>query len=514
MSGGRQNTPLLIVGSLLGLLPAAASAQDKHTHSHGGGAAHSHAEAPAVAVLTPTDPAAASGRRWLAGDHHVHSEFSADYNPDPANPTAAPVPTLGADGRYPVSRNATMGRQYGLSWMVTTDHGGPNHSKLNYEQTYPALLEARRTVPEIVHFYGMEFDTPGGDHSSMIIPGTPAERDTLRQIESRFSERDAWPLDPSRDTEPKMIDALRFMRDLDAPPLVIANHPSRSATDVGVYGQYRPAEFRDWNDTAPAVAVGMEGAPGHQAGALNPDGSLDPEGARGGYRRSPTLGGYDQMTARLGGFWDSMLGEGRRWWVTSTSDSHRHYSEGGSDFWPGQYSKTYVHANADHADIMDGLRNGRVFVTTGDLVSELDVTVTSGDNSAGIGGTLNGSTGDPLTVTVRLRDPSGPNASGGTPTVSRIDVIVGEVTGPRPDRDGDSNPSTQVIRRFLPTDWSVEGEIVTVSLTLPPMADDTYLRVRGTNSAELEPLPDPLGEDPWSDLWFYSNPIFIKAARD
>ena len=38
-------------------------------------------------------------------------------------------------------------------------------------------------------------------------------------------------------------------------------------------------------------------------------------GARGGYRNAPTLGGFDQMTARLGGFWDSLLGEGRRWWI-------------------------------------------------------------------------------------------------------------------------------------------------------------------------------------------------------
>ena len=39
---------------------------------------------------------------------------------------------------------------------------------------------------------------------------------------------------------------------------------------------------------------------------------------------------------------------------------------------------------------------------------------------------------------------------------------------------------------------------------------NAYLRVRGTNGKELEPKPDPLGEDPWSDLWFYSNPIFIS----
>jgi len=39
----------------------------------------------------------------------------------------------------------------------------------------------------------------------------------------------------------------------------------------------------------------------------------------------------------------------------------------------------------------------------------------------------------------------------------------------------------------------------------------SYLHVRGTNTRELEPSPDPLGEDPWSDLWFYTNPIFLEV---
>lgn len=477
---------------------------------------HAHERHPTSGTRLQVTSAPSSGsteRLWLAGDHHVHSEFSADYTADPANPATPPVPVLGADGRYPVTQNATMGRQFGLSWMVTTDHGGPNHSRLNFEQTYPALLEARRAVPEIVHFYGMEFDTPGGDHSSLIIPGTPAERDTLLRIETGFSKRDAWPLDPTRDAEPKMIEALRLMDGFVDKPLLIANHPSRSATDIGAYGQYRPAEFRDWNDTAPSVAVGMEGAPGHQAAALNPDGSIDPAGARGGYRRSPTLGGFDQMTARLGGFWDSMLGEGRRWWVTSTSDSHRHYSEGGSDFWPGEYSKTYVHARPEHADIMDGLRNGRVFVTTGDLASELDVTVTTGQDTAGIGGSVKAVEGERVTVSIRLRDPSAPNVAGQSPAVTRVDLIMGEVTGRGADREADSNPSTRVVRRFFATDWSREGEILTMSLALPPLTGPAYLRVRGTNSEEMEPAADPLAEDPWSDLWFYSNPIFVEMAN-
>lgn len=154
-----------------------------------------------------------------------------------------------------------------------------------------------------------------------------------------------------------MIAALDAMKAHPLPPVLFANHPSRSAPEAGKYGRYDPAEFRDWNDAAPNVAVGMEGAPGHQAGAINPDGSLDPEGRRGGYRKVPTMGGFDPMTARLGGLWDSMLSEGRRWWVTATSDSHRHWREGGSDFWPGEYSKTYVLARRDHTDIVDGLRH-------------------------------------------------------------------------------------------------------------------------------------------------------------
>ena len=38
-----------------------------------------------------------------------------------------------------------------------------------------------------------------------------------------------------------------------------------------------------------------------------------------------------------------------------------------------------------------------------------------------------------------------------------------------------------------------------------------YLRVRGTNTTELEPEEDTRGEDPWTDLWCYSNPIFVEV---
>lgn len=450
-------------------------------------------------------------RSWLAGDHHIHSEFSAKYT-ESDQPGVPPTPTFGGDGRYSILDNAQKAREHGLAWMVSTDHGGPNHSRINHDLAWPAVQEARRLVPEVMVFFGMEFDTPGGDHSSLIMPHTHDERGHLHTIESRWSQRDAWPKDPERDTEPKMLEALRHMRGLDVPPVLIANHPSRSATGLGEYGKYEPREFRDWNDTAPRVAVGMEGAPGHQAGALEPDGSLDPEGARGGYRNHPTMGGFDQMTARLGGFWDSMLGEGRRWWVTSTSDAHRHWREGGSDFYPGEYSKTYVLAEHDHQDILDGIRDGRVFVTTGDLISELDVVVRGPDGArAGIGGTAHVHAGAPVEIAIRVRDPAGTNHGGHSPEVSRVDLIVGDVTGPVTDRGTDTNPSTRVARRFTAADWQRDGEYLVMTHTLPALDAPAYVRVRGTNTDEPEPRPDPRGEDPWSDLWFYSNPVFLDV---
>ena len=445
---------------------------------------------------------------WLAGDHHVHSEFSVDYN----DSTTPPTPLVGKDGRYAISDNATHARQYGLSWMVSTDHGGPNHSKINRDMAYPQLEKSRMRVPEVIQFYGMEFDTPAADHSSLIIPHSAGERDQLFEIETTFAKRDKFPRDSTRDTEPRMVDALKHMATQERLPLLFANHPSRSATGLGVYGQDTPAEFRNWNDAAPRVAVGMEGAPGHQAAAIANDGTRDSTGSRGSYSRYATMGGFDQMTARVGGLWDALLAEGRRWWITSTSDSHRNWRDGGSDFWPGEYSKTYVHARRTHADVMDGLRNGRVFVTIGDLVSEVHVTTAIGRAPASaiaLGETQSIARGEDVTVTIRVRDPEGRNHHGDEPTVERIDLIANEITGPVEDRSTDTSAGARVVRRFSEEDWIREGEFLTMTHTFQAPQRPFYFRIRGTNGEELEPQLDPKGENPWSDLWFYSNPVFV-----
>jgi hypothetical protein len=465
-------------------------------------------------LLAPdgTDLAEGGGRRWLAGDHHVHSRFSARYTPDPAAPDSPPVPELGGDGDHTIIQNAEAARRFGLSWMVSTDHGGPLHARLNAEQAYPEFLTARARVPDLILFYGMEFDTPGAEHSSLIIPQSSHEREDLLHIESRYGRREPWPADPARDTEAFMLEALRDMAMMSPRPVMVTNHPSRSATGLGEYGQVHPHQLRDWSEITPRVVIGMEGAPGHQADGLFADGRPDPAGSRGIYRRFPTLGGFDQMTAKLGGAWDSLLGEGRRWWITATSDSHTNISEGGDDFWPGEYAKTFVMARPEAEDILDGLRQGRVFVATGDLISELDVVASVGARRAEVGEALTVADDEAVLVTIRVRDPAGANAGARTPAVARIDLIVGEVSSAASDRDADANPTTRVEHRFTAADWTAEGEVLTLTYRLPASDHARYLRVRGTSGAELEPAVDTPGEDPWSDLWFYSNPVFLERA--
>lgn len=446
----------------------------------------------ALACAAAVPAAAEDGRRWLAGDHHVHSEWSVGWD----RSTTPPTPIRGGDSPYSRTRNARQALAHGLAWIVHTDHGGPGHSAVTRDHAWPALLQARREVLELVQFNGMEFDVPGGEHASLIIAPGPAERDELVAIERDYGR--AEPMQPgTREDGRLMLRALAHMRALPAPPLVFVNHPSRSATGVGRWGQVEPVELLAWHDAAPQVLVGMEGAPGHQAA---------PE--RGLYRHAgaPTFGGFDQMTAEVGGVWDGMLAQGRRFWITATSDSHVNRRDGGRDFDPGEYSKTYVWARHEPADILDAMRHGRMFAVTGDLVDALELTVRGpdGGDAATLGGTLRVPEGARLRVELRLRQPAGPNANGQRPRLDHVDLIVGA-------RGPDGAPRMEV-RRAGAGDWRRDGRWLSLSWEIAAPAGGGFLRVRGSSTAEAEPQPDPPGEDPWQDLWFYSNPVFVRSG--
>jgi len=111
---------------------------------------------------------------------------------------------------------------------------------------------------------------------------------------------------------------------------------------------------------------------------------------------------------------------------------------------------------------------------------------------------------------VKFLDPDGLNAHNESPTVARVDIITGLLTGVLSDRTQDTNPTTVVTERFAADTWQQEGAYTVATYMMENVIASGYLRVRGTNGVELEPQIDPPGEDPWTDLWFYSNPIFIS----
>lgn len=448
--------------------------------------------ASAPVVCAPAAAAAASsdaGRQWLPGDHHVHSEWSVDWD----RSTTPPTPLRGGDSPYSRSHNAAQARAFGLRWMVHTDHGGPGHSAVTRDHAYPALLQARIDVPEVIQFNGMEFDVPAGEHASLIIAQGPQELDQLVTAERDFSRSE--PLQGSRDTEQQMQAALAYLRDLKPAPLMFINHPSRTATGMGQWGEVTPDELRGWHAAAPNVLVGMEGAPGHQAIRTE----------RGLYRSAdaPTLGGYDQMTAQVGGIWDQMLADGIRFWITANSDSHINLRDGGRDYDPGEYSKTYAWARPEADDVLDALRHGRLFTVTGDLVDALELQVSSGGVAGRMGDTVALSATQTMQVEVRVRQPKRANANGQHPALKHIELIVG-------GRGADG--SLQMQRRgFDAATWVREGDWAVARWSLPVPAHGGFVRARGNSTGAVAAQMDERGEDPWEDLWFYSNPVFVSV---
>ncbi|MFC5182484.1 CehA/McbA family metallohydrolase domain-containing protein [Actinomadura harenae] len=464
--------------------------------------------------------------RWLAGDHHVHTQSS-------------------YDAMHTVAQQVTAGRGNGLDWMVITDHGHVAHEKFAVEQTYADVLKARRANPRMLLWQGLEWNVPSGEHATVFFDAARDELAALRAFEKLFDGNINGTNHTSPENEATALAGLRWMsgqidRGVIDSALMIANHPSRN-------GRYSPHEFRNYRDTAPHIAVGMEGSPGAQN-----DG-----GHRGGYGNAPgtdswngwpsesyrTFGGFDWMTARLGGLWDAMLAEGRGWWITSNSDIH---SANGStltsptvpdgwydahgrypdpvdtgvpqryaDFWPGQFSRTVVGAAThDFRGVMDAIRQGRVWVAMGGLLDDLDVQVhgEGGGHPATLGGRVTVRRGANVTVRITARLATRPNAVGDIPRLARLDLIRGAVTGRAADRDGFTNPQVSVVESFTPRRHET---VLRVEHRFRNVREPFYLRLRGTDgkrSNGLEPMMDVQGAAaPWDDLWCYANPVFVDV---
>jgi hypothetical protein len=173
---------------------------------------------------------------------------------------------------------------------------------------------------------------------------------------------------------------------------------------------------------------------------------------------------------------------------------------------------------------MDGLRAGRVWVDHGRLIKSLDARVrVAGDRRHFTGTPLGGvlhvkrGTATELTIDIDLQDV--PNWAQFIPVLKRVDVITGSVTGPVADRDNFTAPDAKVVKSF---EVSAGQRRLSLNYSLGRLDKPFYLRLRGTDGNRTQPglmgaAIDPYGPqldvvgdaDPWGDLWFYTNPIWV-----
>ncbi|MFC4049760.1 PHP domain-containing protein [Actinomadura syzygii] len=485
------------------------------------------------------------GYVWLAGDHHIHTQFS-------------------PDGQYRVIDHVRHANAFGLDWMVITDHGSVQHAKIGVEKVNPDIRAARSEVEDTLVFQGLEWNIPAAEHGTVFVHPGSSEVAVLKEFENSFDGvvKNATASTPANEALAIagvnfLADAVRRRKVTDA--LFLANHPARKGIDS-------PHEIRGWRDAQPRIAVGMEGAPGHQAAGIpKPHG---PGSGRGFYDSNPsadsfpgypaesyrTFGGFDWMTATVGGLWDSLLAEGKPWWITANSDSHTVYADNSTrgpdsdfnkngyyndpvyagdvnlangDFWPGYYSRTHVGATSfSYAAVMNAIREGRVWVDHGGLISGLDVRARAtgaGQRGVPLGGVLHVRRGGKVELVIEIDLANGPNWAQFVPTLARVDVVQGDVTGAVSDKDAFTTPNTKVVKSF---EVGRNSGSVRLVYSLGAVDKPVYLRLRGTDGNRSAPGlrgkdVDPNGPamdvvgnaDPWKDLWFYSNPIWVLPGR-
>ncbi|HEY5962200.1 MAG TPA: hypothetical protein VIV60_36840, partial [Polyangiaceae bacterium] len=316
-------------------------------------------------------------------------------------------------------------------------------------------------------------------------------------------------------------------------------------------GQFNPdgnngfnvEHLRNFNNAAPSIAFGFETQPGH--GAANNRGEYSVlRNSIGGVQTDSvggtTYGGTGVYGSQIGGVWDALLGEGRNWWFFASSDWHNRGSFGPDDrrstqdFFPGEYQRNYtlVRSNGTKPtpqQIVDGLRSGNNFTTSGQLIDRLAFVACSGKaegivaeivgnaatrnvavdgvtGCASMGQKLQVASGTDIVIGIALRDPVGTNYSPyvfanpslaqigmsqplNAPVLDHVDVIGGLVTGYR-----DPNNLAEYAG-----EWPRNTNWLHADGTTPSDLSGVPAAAKNTSAALLKVFPSS-GASSWSKL--------------
>lgn len=284
---------------------------------------------------------------WLKADTHIHTRFS------------------DGDKSLTVSDVVANAVKHGCDVVAITDHADRKLDGAT-DEYFEAIDEARRAFPKTIILAGLEWNIPpfgGAQHAVVLVPSSASERKTLFDFKFRFDDLDREPHDPKL-----ADDALRWLettRHTSEPkPVVIYEHPSRERSQSALMVDDL-LRWRGVND----LFVGFSGAPGHQ-GHTN-------IGAFKGQEK--TIDRWDPAAARIGDAWDQLWQqEIDVWGAYAPSDFHQAGDRGSQDYWPGQFSETWLYApERSAAGVLEALRAGSFFAGHGQQVREVEFQVDS-----------------------------------------------------------------------------------------------------------------------------------------
>lgn len=246
--------------------------------------------------------------KWITGDLHVHNHNC-------------------ADGTLPVMEIIERSRQY-CDFIGISGHSYdiPNWGRNQYNE----ILEARKRYPDMPIFHTAEQNFPVERHTMFLTVPENNEFPLQQELIRRFHRQNG------NEGLEKGIEALHYVKDNwgEDQTFMIFNHPN-------------------------APAVSLEDLEGLAASCdvFKVIACVDRR-----ERRAPQL--WD-----IGAEWDQLLMKGYRLFARNGSDFHEHFTDGGTDYLPGEFVQDHLWVeNNTYTDIIEAYRTGRFYCTVGNCI--------------------------------------------------------------------------------------------------------------------------------------------------
>lgn len=450
------------------------------------------------------------------------------------------------------------------------------------EVEYPIIIAKSQLYKKVV-IEGLETITPGHEHTDVAVlngqfPTSGAgNANRMAEFEYRWDRSDADTLGPvDANGQPvwtgksfnnsgtlghqKSVMSVAWLQQ-NAPltSYYVPTHSERAgAFSTTTSAGFNIENYRDFNNAGPTVAIGIE-SPGHFAETNHSYSSNAVGGA--------TYGGGGVYTAKVGGLWDGLLGEGRNSFIFISSDWHQRGVFGArdlsttADFFPGEFSRLYIpNQTAFRAQsVIDGMRSGNTFSVQGDLIgSDFTYRASANGVTKTMGQTLEYRPGDTITVEMRMTVPMKNNSPYlfnnpiltqigvsqplNAPQVDHVDLIRGDITGVIAPSDARYsqpvnqsgvagaalvyNTSTRVFSSAYNPNSAAAGSSQKMTLTplaagyrleftttfVAPTTGPFYMRARGTNIPPATPNASDSQGNPTIDTLIDNIPCADPAC--